>query len=232
MPGVSIPLFSQKCWSFTLRRHEEYKRKINQILLLSENDPNFRLSKKDNPDEAVSLIDHTQTNVYAWKSNWRLHEHFTIFNELCEDLKPCFTQIIKEEKIKDTSEIEAVDCWVNQYKKGDYTVSHAHEPNGWMAVYFMNIPKDTKSVFRVFNPLGTTYNSELPENCNALDVKAKEGSILIMSGSILHEATTNTSDETRITVPMNFRIYEKFLPKIKNSETNNTVSVQESHDPI
>ena len=39
-------LFSQKCWSFSLPRHKEYKRLINQIIILDKTDPNFRLNEK------------------------------------------------------------------------------------------------------------------------------------------------------------------------------------------
>jgi hypothetical protein len=210
-------LFSQKFWSFILTRHEEYKHKINQILLVSKKDPNFRLSRASNGSDSISLEDHTQTNVYAWKSDWYLHYHFPILKELCEDIKPYLTQIIKEEKIKKTSTIETVNCWINKYKKGDFARSHIHEPQGWSVIYFMNIPEGD-AVFRVHNPLGLTYNSELLENFATLDLKAKEGSVIIMSGAIKHEATPNTSKEERTTIAMNFRMYDHFPTKPKSDK--------------
>jgi len=205
-------LFSQKCWSFTLTRHEEYKNKINQILLVGENDPNFRIPGKKSIN-AGSLEYPDQTNVYAWRSDWYLHSSFPILYELCEDIKPFLAQIIKEEKIKNTSAIETKDCWINKYKKGDFAQPHIHEPSEWSVVYFMNIPKDGGAVFRVHNPVGITYNSELLENFRTLDINVKEGSVIIMSGALRHEVTPSTSEEERITVAMNFRIYDKFTPK-------------------
>jgi len=221
-------LFTQKCWSFTLARHEEYKRKINQILLVHEKDPNFRIPKAktgatgeavvdvNNDTDTVGLEGRDQTNVYAWKSDWFLHCSFPILNELCEDIKLCLSKIIKEEKIKNTSEIETVNCWINKYKKGDFAQLHTHDHNSWIAVYFMNSPQDSEAVFRVHNPLGTTYNSGLLENFRTLDVNVKEGSVIIMSGAIRHEATPNTSEEERITIPMNFRMFDQFSAKSEN----------------
>ena len=206
-------LFSQKCWSFTLTHHEEYKRKINQILLVDKNNPNFRVSA-DNSDESVSLKDHTQTNVYAWKSNWHLHHSFPILEELCEEIKPYLTQIIKEEKIKHTSTIETMNCWVNKYQKNDFACPHTHENTQWSAVYMMKIPSDSSSLFRIHNPLGTTYNSELLENFAILDINTKEGVVVITSGALKHEVTPNKSEEERITVAMNFRTHDTFSPKV------------------
>ena len=225
-------LFSQKCWSFTLARHEEYKRKINQILLVHEKDPNFRIPKVKADGIGGAVVDmnndtdfkinncrlesHDQTNVYAWKSDWFLHCSFPILNELCEDIKPCLSKIIKEEKIKNTSEIQTINCWINRYKKGDFAQLHTHDHNSWIAVYFMNSPQDSEAVFRVHNPLGITYNSGLLENFRTLDVNVKEGSVIIMSGAIRHEATPNTSEEERITIPMNFRMFDQFSAKSEN----------------
>ena len=197
-------LFTQKCWSFTLPRHEEYKRLINQIILADKTDPNFNVESKE------------QTNVYAWKSDWRSHLHFPVLGDLCKEIKPFFSQIIKEEKIKNTSEIEVDDCWINKYKKNDFAVPHQHPPGCWSAVYFMKIPKDSKAVFRVHNPLGVTYNSELSENFAIREINVKEGSVLMMSGAIRHEVTPNTSEEERVTVPMNFRMFNAFPSKNDN----------------
>ena len=198
-------LFSQKCWSFSLPRHKEYKRLINQIIILDKTDPNFRLNEK-----GTFLKSTEQTNVYAWKSNWHLHTYFPIFNELCQEIKPFLAQIIKEEKIQNTSEIDAIDCWINKYKKGDFAQPHRHGSDCWSVVYFMNSPQDSEAIFRVHNPLGTTYNSGLLENFRTLDINTEEGSIIILSGAIIHEVTPNRSEAERITVAMNFRMFDKF----------------------
>tara|TARA_R100001132_G_C3262677_1_gene86353 strand:+ start:382 stop:990 length:609 start_codon:yes stop_codon:yes gene_type:complete len=192
------PLFSQKCWSFTLPRHEEYKRLINQIILADKTDPNFNVESKE------------QTNVYAWKSDWHSDEHFPILDQLCNEIKPYFDQIIKEEKLKNTTELDISACWINKYKKGDFAQAHIHNPNEWSVVYFMKIPKDSLCVFRIHNPLGTTYNSGLLENFSTLDINTEEGSVVIMSGAMRHEVTPNQSEEERITVAMHFRIFDKF----------------------
>lgn len=201
------PLFSQKCWSFTLPRHEEYKRLINQVLLVDQNDPNFRISTGHT---SKKLEGSEQTNVYAWRSDWHSHLHFPILEKLCEELKSYLAEIIKEEKVQDTSEIEVVDCWINKYKKNDFAVPHRHGNDEWVSVYFMKIPKDSKSIFRVHNPLGHTYKSGLTENFATLDINATEGSIIIMSGAMRHEVTPNMSEKERVTIAMNFRMFNKF----------------------
>ena len=209
-------LFSQKCWSFTLPRHEEYKRLINQILLLDKTDPNFRLNEKGR-----SLKSQTQTNVYAWRSDWHLHDFFPVFKELCREVTPFLHDIIKEEKIKDTSVIETVNCWINKYKKGDFAQPHLHDVDLWSVIYFMNSPQDSQAVFRVHNPLGITYNSGLLENFRTLDINTEEGSVLIMSGAMRHEVTPNKSEEERITVAMNFRMFDLFAGSPTREEISN-----------
>jgi|TARA_B100001964_G_C14113825_1_gene545142 uncharacterized protein (TIGR02466 family) len=203
------PLFSQKCWSFPLPRHEEYKKLINQILLIDSLHPEQVLH---NPHQKRDhfLRDKQQSYVYAWKSDWRLHENFPILTQLTEEIKPYFNTIIEEEKLKDSTEIEVTDCWINQYGKDDYALPHVHDADQWIAVYMMNIPKDSNSVFRIFNPLGITYNSELNENKAALDVNPIEGTVLLCPGAICHEVTPNESEEKRVTVITNFRLFTKF----------------------
>ena len=206
-------LFTQKCWSFALPHHEEYKRLINQILLVDKNDPNFRLYGPQFQYEKDHFIKtNEQTNVYAWRSDWHSDTHFPILRNLCDEVKPFITKIIEEEKIRDTSAIEVNACWINKFKKNDFAVPHQHEPGGWSAVYFMSIPQGS-STFRVHNPMNITYNSELKENYAVLDINASEGSVLIMSGNLRHSVTPNLSEETRTTVAMNFRIFEKFPHK-------------------
>lgn len=213
--AVQHSLFSQKCWSFKLPRHEEYKKLINQILLLDKNDPDFRLPTGAGTD---FLRDRQQTYVYAWKSDWNIHLSFPILAQLCEDIKPYFNKIIKDEKLKNAVKIDVTQAWINKYEKGDYAIQHRHENDSWVVNYMMKIPKDNTSIFRVHNPLGITYDSDLNENKAVLDINAPEGTVILCPGAIEHSVTPNTSDETRVTVIIHYRLFPKWSEEVKEKD--------------
>ena len=111
--AVQHSLFSQKCWSFKLPRHEEYKKLINQILLLDKNDPDFRLPTGAGTD---FLRDRQQTYVYAWKSDWNIHLSFPILAQLCEDIMHYFNKIFKDEKLNNAVKIDVTQAWIYKYE--------------------------------------------------------------------------------------------------------------------
>ena len=68
------------------------------------------------------------------------------------------------------------DCWVSLYNKGDYTISHSHNPAYWSFVYFVKSPRGSSPL--VFSTSGKR-------------IKAEEGKIVIFPGCLKHEVPKN-----------------------------------------
>ena len=76
MQIVKHPLFVEKCWSFPLIKHEEYKRRIDQIILVEKNK-----EKHEHTTEAD-----TKCNVFAWRSDWNSHKNYPVLREIADDI--------------------------------------------------------------------------------------------------------------------------------------------------
>ena len=190
------PLFQQKFFSFSLENHEHYKKMINQIILVEENKHLQTLSRGD------SLVLDTQSNVYAWRTNWNIHLEFPILHQICQDILQYGKEIIKQEKIECEGGLRINNCWINKYKKDDYALSHAHDRHGWSCVYFVQIPDDS-STFQFHNPIGTTFKSALKDYAPTLDISVTEGSVLFFQGVLFHSVTPHQSSQERITLAGN-----------------------------
>tara|TARA_B100000287_G_scaffold259429_1_gene244026 strand:- start:210 stop:725 length:516 start_codon:yes stop_codon:yes gene_type:complete len=68
------------------------------------------------------------------------------------------------------------NLWGQWYRKGDYQVSHAHQPNQWSFVYYVNVPKGS-------SPLVFTESRK--------KIYPREGMILIWPSWIRHEVPPN-----------------------------------------
>ena len=136
-------LFIQRCFTWKFEHHDKYVPLIDQLLLISKNN-------------LLDIKEETQTNVYAWRSRWKLHQDFPIMNELCNELTQVSKQIIKGEGVKNWDDLDVCDCWINIFKKDDYAVPHIHNVHNWSLVYFYKLPPifDSNPVF-----FGNSYNN-------------------------------------------------------------------------
>ena len=69
--------------------------------------------------------------------------------------------------------------WISKYNKGDYTLSHRHQPAAFGFNYFIKVPKGS-------SPLVLTFSGKT--------VKAEEGKVVIFPGNVFHHVPKNNCD--------------------------------------
>ena len=183
-------LFIQRCFTWKFEHHDKYVPLIDQLLLISKNN-------------LLDIKEETQTNVYAWRSRWKLHQDFPIMNELCNELTQVSKQIIKGEGVKNWDDLDVCYCWINIFKKDDYAVPHIHNVHNWSLVYFYKMPKNSSSL-TFHNPYGITVKTDKREYSPTIDIKAQEGTVIFFPGWVHHSVDKNQSEEDRITIAINF----------------------------
>ena len=192
------PLFIEKCWSFPLAKHKEYKEGIKQILLVEKNK-----IKHHHTTEAKK-----KCNVFAWRSDWNSHKNYPIIKQIGADIGNHIVEILKEEKVKfdiNYNFLNLASSWINNYKKGNYAVPHNHFIYGYSAVYFTNIPENS-SEFIFYNPIGINLESELDENKPTLQLNMPEGAAIVFRGYLQHGVSEHQSDKERTTVAFNYEL--------------------------
>ena len=162
-----VPIFTQEVFHFTLPNFEEWKKHINQIILVEENK---NIHKHDTlPKEAC--------NVMAKRTAWNSHQRYPALDILCNEIKKHLKEFIKKENY-DVPSLEIADCWINWYKKNQYAQPHKH---------------------------GSALSVAHTNFSNIKELTVKDGTVLIFDGSVSHSVSSNLTDNTRVTVAMNFK---------------------------
>ena len=167
----------------------------NHEVIVLDNYPRQDLLLKDLGDYFDNHKDcqNRQTNVKATMTEWNLdlpsQEFFHLKNTIytvAKDRHLYWNRIFK---------IEAI--WTNIYRKGDYTISHDHEPSRYSFVYFLKSKPN-------FSPL-IFDNIDLKNKKKKWKVvKPTEGRLVIFPGFLKHRVPVHIHNETRITISGNF----------------------------
>lgn len=78
-----------------------------------------------------------KTNVKAKMSSWQTHTPAT--KKLTNWIKELIVEVTQTPYIK----YELNDAWFAHYNEGDHTVNHAHYPDTWSFVYFVQSPPNS-----------------------------------------------------------------------------------------
>jgi len=191
-----IPIFTQEVFHFTMPNFEEWKKQIKQIILVEENK---NIHKHDtSPEEAC--------NVMAKRTAWNSHQRYQILDDLCKEIALHLENFIEEEGY-DIPKLVVNSCWINWYKKNQYAQPHKH---GYQlsVVFFVDVEKSNGKFFFNSNDYTVlTKKDEAHTNFNnTVQVDAKDGTVLFFDGSITHSVSSNTTDNDRITVAINFQV--------------------------
>jgi uncharacterized protein (TIGR02466 family) len=191
-----LPIFTQEVFHFTMPNFEKWKKHINQIVLVEEND---QIHKHDTSPEE-------QCNVMARRTAWNSHQRYPILNDLCEEIRLYLKEFIKKEGY-DIPDIEVKDCWVNWYKKNQYAQPHVHG-HQLSAVLFVDVEKtNSKFFFHANNYAVFVKKNEMRSNfSNLVELNVKDGTVLFFDGSIPHSVSSNITNNNRITVALNFKL--------------------------
>tara|TARA_R100000544_G_C2205057_1_gene48817 strand:+ start:159 stop:782 length:624 start_codon:yes stop_codon:yes gene_type:complete len=190
------PIFTQEVFHFTLPNFEEWKKHINQIVLVEENK---NIHKHDtSPEKACSVM--------AKRTAWNSHLRYQSLDNLCKEIASHLEKFIEKEGY-DIPKLVVTDCWINWYKKNQYAQPHRHG-HCLSVVFFVDVEKSNgKFFFNSDNYAVLTKKSETHTNYNnTVQVDVKDGTILFFDGSISHSVSSNTSDNNRITVAINFDV--------------------------
>ena len=134
------------------------------------------LEKAVNPDMGATMT--------LWKEGFNVKE-FRLIGDWVH-------KIILEYFVDDFDEIfdlRLKDMWGQYYNKGDYQVTHHHNPHYWSFVYFVNAPKGAA-------PLVFTDSNK--------KVFPKPGMLVIFPGWLFHHVPKHKCDEIRSVISGNF----------------------------
>ena len=99
--------------------------------------------------------------------------------------------------------------WSNLNRPGDYNTVHDHPDCHMSGVYYVKLPEGDCGLLRMYNPMYSyNYNSSgynPPYKQPRIEVKGKEGALLIFRAPILHDVTRNNTKEDRISLSFNIR---------------------------
>lgn len=91
--------------------------------------------------------------------------------------------------------IRITNSWFQQYNNHDQHAWHTHASVLWAAIYYVELPKDTNTIFKDFQT-----NKEF-----TLDTK--EGDLIIFSASWPHRSPPNTSGQRKTVISFNIDEY-------------------------
>jgi hypothetical protein len=151
-------------------------------------------------EDILSLPDaqNKSTNVKAYMSTWNLWDQIDI-KPLMDKIEPIiedksivsFNRFPPGAKIEDYPTIFN-NIWSAVYKKGDYTVPHAHTPSSGSFVYYVKAENDAAPLIFSFSDFA---------------VPALTDTLVIFPGYMTHEVPPLLSDESRIVIAGNFSRY-------------------------
>jgi uncharacterized protein (TIGR02466 family) len=193
---TKTPLFTQEVFSFVLPNHNEWIKHITQIVLVEENK---NIHEHDTaPKEAC--------NIMAKRTAWNSHQRYQILNDLCKEITLHLEKFIEEEGY-DIPTLRVNSCWINWYKKNQYAQPHKHNDQ-LSVVFFVDVERSNGKFFFYSNDNAVLIKKDETRTnfSNAVQVNAKDGTVLFFDGTVSHSVSSNTTNNNRITVAINFEV--------------------------
>jgi uncharacterized protein (TIGR02466 family) len=191
-----LPIFTQEIFYFQLPNFNEWKKQVNQIILVEDNQEvhKHNTTPKEN------------CNVMAKRTAWNSHERYSSLNLICEEIEKNIKIFIDKEDY-DIPDLNVRNCWLNWYKQNQYAQPHNHQ-NYLSAILFVDVEKSNSKFFFHSND-NAVFIKKTDSHTNFSNVKevsAKDGTVIFFDGSIFHSVSSNTTDNTRITMAVNFGV--------------------------
>lgn len=170
-------------YKFTVENHNSRKKELLDAIEQMGQHPRVYSVVPDSK-ERISNTDY-EVNIN------RLY--LPIVKELLEKPLLEFTEYIPFSNQK----LEMTAGWIQQYKKGDEHGWHCHPDSNFSSVYYIELPKDTKTQFRLND--GEDFE---------LDIS--EGDYIIFPSFLFHRSPPNMTDErkTIYSTNINLRSYK------------------------
>ena len=167
----------------------------NHEIFVFDNYPRQNLLLEDLGDYFESHKDcqNRQTNVKATMTEWNLDLPSQEFIHI----KNTIFSVAKDLNLYWCRPFEITSLWANIYRKGDYTISHDHDPKRYSFVYFLKSkPNFSPLMFESINLKNKKKKWKI--------VKPTEGRLVIFPGFLKHRVPVHIHDETRITISGNY----------------------------
>ena len=162
------------------------------------------LKLPDVDDAGVAWCKKNYLNGYtSYGSLSQLHHQFTVFEQLKTALDREVKKFTKTLGLKfDTGELALSAIWVNIMPKNCYHAFHAHPLSIISGTYYLSIPKGT-SPLRVEDPRASLFMAA-PARPIQIDLKPKNGDVILFESWLKHEVPPHSSAEPRISVSFNY----------------------------
>ena len=183
-------IFTDYVWSFMMPDHEHWKKEIENIVLVEKNKSIHNFSTENLQDKPV------RAHKTAWDSFRRYPAVFNIVKIIAAVIKESI-----EQEGWEAPNLTAMDGWINWFEKNQF--AHQHQHNTLLsAVYYVSSEHSPSEFF--FHRDDRFRLRKENEESNIKLVKPKEGSVIFFTGCQSHSVSANTSDQTRITLAINY----------------------------
>jgi len=183
-------IFTDYVWSFMMPDHEHWKKEIENIVLVEKNKSIHNFSTENLQDKPV------RAHKTAWDSFRRYPAVFNIVEIIAAVIKESI-----EQEGWEAPNLTAMDGWINWFEKNQF--AHQHQHNTLLsAVYYVSSEHSPSEFF--FHRDDRFRLRKENEESNIKLVKPKEGSVIFFTGCQSHSVSANTSDQTRITLAINY----------------------------
>ena len=190
-----VPIFTSETFTYNLPNFDDWKKQIKQIVLVEDN--------KIHQQNTSPL---NKCNVVANRTAWNSHLRYNCLYLLCEEIKKYLNAFIYQEGY-DIPSLEVENCWINWYNKDNYSQPHNHG-SCLSVVIFVDVENtDAKFFFHADNNFVLVKKNDAESNFNNVkQVTAKDGAVIFFDGSLQHSVSANKSQNTRITVAINYDV--------------------------
>ena len=146
------------------------------------------------------------SNEGGWHSDGSMHD-----DPVIEPIIKFIEWAVRDLSVESKMEYRdyQIFLWSNLNRPGDYNTVHDHPDCHMSGAYYVKLPEGDSGTFRMYNPMYSfNYNADgynPPYKQPRVEIKGKEGALIIFRAPLLHDVTRNNTKEDRISLSFNIR---------------------------
>tara|TARA_B100000131_G_scaffold292858_1_gene307679 strand:- start:398 stop:1021 length:624 start_codon:yes stop_codon:yes gene_type:complete len=138
------------------------------------------------------------SNVKSWHSSYYTHTENLKFKPIVDKMLTMCT-FISQSMYHNNSDYMVTEFWAAMYERGEYTISHAHEPSNFACTYYVDVEDGCSPI--VFDVDEFDETGE----CEKFSITPKNGMLLMWPGTLVHQVPPTNSK--RILVAANLMAF-------------------------